>query len=34
MVARTKNAALKFIEVEPDGSVDLEKVEELITDKI
>ncbi len=33
MVARTKNAALKFIECEPDGSVDLKKVEELITDK-
>ena len=33
MVARTKNAALKFIECEPDGRVDLEKVEELITDK-
>ena len=33
MVSRSTGAELKFIECEQDGSVDLEKVKELITDK-
>ena len=33
MVTRKKGATLKFIECESDGSVDLEKVKELITEK-
>ncbi len=33
MVCRTKKAVLKFIECEKDGSIDLNKVESLITDK-
>lgn len=33
MVSRAKGVCLKFIECEQDGSVDLNKVEELITDK-
>lgn len=33
MVCRQTGAALKFMECEPDGSLDLNKVEELITDK-
>lgn len=33
MVSRAKGATLKFIECEQDGSVDLDKVKELITDK-
>ncbi len=33
MVCRQTGATLKFMECEPDGSLDLNKVEELITDK-
>ncbi|MBR1816962.1 MAG: SufS family cysteine desulfurase [Lachnospiraceae bacterium] len=33
MVTRERNAKLKFIDCENDGSIDLNKIEELITDK-
>ena len=33
MVCRQTGAKLRFIECEPDGSVDLNKVEALITDR-
>ena len=33
MVCRQTGATLKFMECEPDGSLDLNKVEALITDK-
>ena len=33
MVTRERNAKLKFIDCESDGSIDLNKIEELITDK-
>lgn len=33
MVCRERKATLKFIDCEPDGSIDLNKVEKLITDK-